>query len=509
MVVCEDGRMKRAEYRKFRVTSDGLRMPSTKAQRRTEPRSWMISPRWSRWCSGGIARCWRGGPFPDLILIDGGKGQLSAAYEALESLGPGEPGRRRHREEGGAALHARSCEPDRAGRDDPALLLLQRIRDEAHRFAVTFHRKARAKRDLRSELDGMPGHRPAPPRALLHASAASRACVAPRAKNSSRWSARRRPTPSSILRGHESSAVAAGRALVVRWCAWAVLTFVPPFIGRLHRDRAMNRRRVVSGMRPTGKLHLGHLVGALKNWVALQDTYECYYFVADWHALTSDYADTGEIVDERARQRRRLARRRARSRALTLFIQSLVPEHAELCLLLADDHADPVARARADLQGADRAAHRAGPLDFGFLGYPLLQTADVIIYNANFVPVGDDQVPHLELSREIVRRFNNFYGEVVRRAAGAADAGAAAARPRQPEDEQELRQHHRPVGRCGDGEEEGAADVHGSEADPRRHPRHGRGQPGVHLPRRLQPEHRRGRGPEGALSRRARSATSR
>jgi hypothetical protein len=114
-----------------------------------------------------------------------------------------------------------------------------------------------------------------------------------------------------------------------------------------------------------------------------------------------------------------------------------------------------VARARADLQGAEEQLTEKDLSSIGFLGYPLLQTADVIIYDAHFVPVGEDQVPHLELSREVVRRFNNFYGEVLRRAAGAADADAAAAGARQPEDEQELRQHHRPLGRRRDGREEG------------------------------------------------------
>ncbi len=171
--------------------------------------------------------------------------------------------------------------------------------------------------------------------------------------------------------------------------------------------------RVVSGMRPTGKLHLGHLVGALDNWASLQDEYDCFYFVADWHALTSDYADTSEIVanaydmaadwiaaglDPGAQHAvRPVARARAR-RAVSAAL---------------DDDADSVARAGADLQGADRAAGGEGPVDArASSGYPLLQTADIIIYNARYVPVGEDQVAHLELSREIVRRFHNFYGEL-------------------------------------------------------------------------------------------------
>lgn len=172
------------------------------------------------------------------------------------------------------------------------------------------------------------------------------------------------------------------------------------------------RRRVVSGMRPTGKLHLGHLVGALKNWVDLQAQYDCFYFVADWHALTSHYADTGEIVDsalDNAADWIAAGLDPARS---TLFVQSLVPEHAELSLLLGMITPIPwLERVPTYKEQMDQLAER-DLSSIGFLGYPLLQTADVIVYNAHFVPVGDDQVPHLELSREIVRRFHNFYGQV-------------------------------------------------------------------------------------------------
>jgi tryptophanyl-tRNA synthetase len=165
-------------------------------------------------------------------------------------------------------------------------------------------------------------------------------------------------------------------------------------------------------MRPTGKLHLGHLVGALKNWVALQDTYECFYFVADWHALTSHYDDTSEIVAsalDNAADWIAAGLDPARS---TLFVQSLVPEHAELSLLLGMVTPIPwLERVPTYKEQVEQLSER-DLSSIGFLGYPLLQTADVILYNANAVPVGDDQVPHLELSREIVRRFNNFYGDV-------------------------------------------------------------------------------------------------
>ena len=174
----------------------------------------------------------------------------------------------------------------------------------------------------------------------------------------------------------------------------------------------MNRRRVVSGMRPTGKLHLGHLVGALKNWVALQDDYDCYYFVADWHALTSHYADTSEVVASALDNVADWIAAGLDPERSELFIQSLIPEHAELGLLLGMITPIPwLERVPTYKEQIDQLSER-DLSSIGFLGYPLLQTADVIMYNASFVPVGDDQVPHLELSREIVRRFHNLYGEV-------------------------------------------------------------------------------------------------
>jgi tryptophanyl-tRNA synthetase len=170
--------------------------------------------------------------------------------------------------------------------------------------------------------------------------------------------------------------------------------------------------RVVSGMRPTGKLHLGHLVGALNNWAALQDEYDCFYFVADWHALTSDYADTSEIVVNAYDMVADWIAAGLDPDRSTLFVQSLVPEHAELFLLLSMtvpipwlERVPTYKEQMAQLADKDLST-------LGFLGYPLLQTADVIIYDARYVPVGEDQVAHLELSREIVRRFHNFYGEL-------------------------------------------------------------------------------------------------
>jgi tryptophanyl-tRNA synthetase len=170
--------------------------------------------------------------------------------------------------------------------------------------------------------------------------------------------------------------------------------------------------RVVSGLRPTGKVHLGHLVGALKNWVALQPQYDCFYFVADWHALTSDYADTSALTAYALDNITDWMAAGLDPEQSTIFVQSMVPEHAELYLLLSMvipipwlERVPTYKEQREQLSDKDLST-------IGFLGYPLLQTADIIIYNAHYVPVGEDQVPHLELSREAVRRFHQFYGQV-------------------------------------------------------------------------------------------------
>ncbi len=170
--------------------------------------------------------------------------------------------------------------------------------------------------------------------------------------------------------------------------------------------------RVLSGMRPTGKLHLGHLVGALDNWAALQDKYDCFYFVADWHALTSDYADTSELVANAYDMVTDWIAAGLDPERSTLFVQSLVPEHAELNLLLSMVVPIPWLERVPTYKEQVEQLSEKDLSTLGFLGYPLLQTADIIIYNAHYVPVGEDQVPHLELSREIVRRFHNFYGEL-------------------------------------------------------------------------------------------------
>ena len=165
-------------------------------------------------------------------------------------------------------------------------------------------------------------------------------------------------------------------------------------------------------MRPTGRLHLGHLIGALQNMERLQREYDAFYFVADWHALTSEYASTEQIVGNALDNVADWIAAGIDPDRATLFVQSLVPEHAELYLLL--QMVTPISwleRVPTYKEQIEQLAEK-DLSNLGFLGYPLLQTADVVMYDAQFVPVGDDQVPHLELSREVVRRFHNFYGEV-------------------------------------------------------------------------------------------------
>jgi tryptophanyl-tRNA synthetase len=173
------------------------------------------------------------------------------------------------------------------------------------------------------------------------------------------------------------------------------------------------KARVVSGMRPTGRLHLGHLVGALHNWIALQRQYDCFFFVADWHALTSEFASTGDLVEHALDNVADWLAVGIDPAASTIFAQSLVPEHAELYLLLQMVTPIPWLERVPTYKEQIEQLTDKDLSSIGFLGYPLLQTADVAMYDASLVPVGDDQVPHLELSREVVRRFNNFYGDVL------------------------------------------------------------------------------------------------
>jgi len=172
------------------------------------------------------------------------------------------------------------------------------------------------------------------------------------------------------------------------------------------------KKRVLSGMRPTGRLHIGHFFGALENWVKLQNDpqYECFFFVADWHALTSDYADTSQVAQNTIEIATDWLASGLDPAKSTMFIQSSVPEHAELQLLLSMvtplGWLERVPTYKEALDNVkDKDLHT-----YGFLGYPVLQSADIVIYDADLVPVGEDQVAHIELSREIVRRFDFFYG---------------------------------------------------------------------------------------------------
>jgi len=164
-------------------------------------------------------------------------------------------------------------------------------------------------------------------------------------------------------------------------------------------------------MRPTGPLHLGNLHGALANWVKMQDTYDCYFFIADWHALTSDYENTGSIKGYIRNMMIDWLSAGLSPKKSTLFVQSHIKEHAELFLLLS--MITPVPWLERNPTYKDQIVQLSNKdlSTFGFLGYPVLQAADIIMYKANGVPVGVDQVPHVEITREIARRFNYLYGD--------------------------------------------------------------------------------------------------
>jgi tryptophanyl-tRNA synthetase len=170
-----------------------------------------------------------------------------------------------------------------------------------------------------------------------------------------------------------------------------------------------SKKRVLSGMRSTGKLHLGNYVGALENWVRMQDEYDCFFFIADWHALTTDYADTSMVKENSVEVLLDWLAAGLDPAKCVMFIQSHVPRHAELHLLLSMitplgwlERVPTYKEQRENIKEKDLGT-------YGFLGYPVLQAADILIYKADCVPVGEDQVAHVELTREIARRFNLFY----------------------------------------------------------------------------------------------------
>ncbi len=186
----------------------------------------------------------------------------------------------------------------------------------------------------------------------------------------------------------------------------------------------MYETRVLSGMRPTGALHLGHYHGVLRNWVRLQSEYPCLFFVADWHALTTDYENPGDLQKSGVEMVVDWLASGVDPSQATLFVQSQVPEHAELHLLLSMmaplgwlERVPTYKDQQEKLADRDLAT-------YGFLGYPLLQSADILMYRARYVPVGEDQVPHVEFTREVARRFNHLYG----RDAGFEDKAKAAAK---------------------------------------------------------------------------------
>ncbi|MDD5073433.1 MAG: tryptophan--tRNA ligase [Candidatus Omnitrophica bacterium] len=169
------------------------------------------------------------------------------------------------------------------------------------------------------------------------------------------------------------------------------------------------KKRILSGMRPTGKLHLGHLAGALKNWVGMQEKYDCFYMVADYHALMSEYADPSAMKENAIDNVADFLACGLDPDKSVIFVQSHVPEHLELDMILSAitplswlERCPTYKEQLREVEGRDLAT-------YGFLGYPVLQAADILIYKANAVPVGEDQLPHLELTREIARRFRHFY----------------------------------------------------------------------------------------------------
>ena len=174
----------------------------------------------------------------------------------------------------------------------------------------------------------------------------------------------------------------------------------------------MPKKRILSGMRPTGPLHIGHLEGALANWRSLQDEYDCFYMVADWHALMSEYADTSMVREYSFEMVADWIASGLDPERSPIFVQSAIHEHAELFLVLSTivplgwlERNPTYKEAKAQIKNKDISTH-------AFLGYPVLQAADILLYKASCVPVGDDQLPHLEITREIARRFANFFKDV-------------------------------------------------------------------------------------------------
>jgi len=172
------------------------------------------------------------------------------------------------------------------------------------------------------------------------------------------------------------------------------------------------KKRILSGMRPTGRLHVGNYVGALENWIQLQNTYECYFFIADWHMLTTDLEHTADIANNSIEVVVDWLSAGLDPEKSPMFIQSQVKEHAELHLLFSMLVTIPRLQRNPTVKEQARDLGIENIMSYGHLGYPILQAADILLYKADAVPVGEDQAPHVEITREIARRFNNLYGEV-------------------------------------------------------------------------------------------------
>jgi len=175
----------------------------------------------------------------------------------------------------------------------------------------------------------------------------------------------------------------------------------------------MSKKRVLSGIQPTGRLHLGNLIGAIENWVKLQDKYDCYFFIADIHALTTAYDETGNLAKDIREAAIDLLAAGIDPKKCVFFKQSDLPEHAELNLMLSMITPLPWLERVPTYKSKIEELKQKNLGTFGFLGYPVLQAADILIYKADFVPVGQDQLPHIELTREIARRFNSFYKDIL------------------------------------------------------------------------------------------------
>ena len=174
----------------------------------------------------------------------------------------------------------------------------------------------------------------------------------------------------------------------------------------------MSNKRIVSGMRPTGKLHLGHFHGVLSNWLELQRNFDCFFFAADWHSLTTEYANTDGIKDSIHEMVLDWLAFGIDPEKSVIFEQSMVPQHAELNLILSMITPVSWLERNPTYKEMQENLDTKDLSTFGFLGYPVLMASDIIVYKAERVPVGQDQIPHLEITREIARRFNHLYGEV-------------------------------------------------------------------------------------------------